>query len=147
MLTITAPGQGAQAPGFLSAWLELPGWADRLGAWSELAGCDLIRAGTTAGADEIRDTAVAQPLLVAAAVSTAEELFGGLSAAPEGAGAVAGHSVGELAAGKVTKVMPWTSPARLTTLFSALDAMSVAGYDAASRAVPPSDPQREAHWP
>src|SRR5947199_378430 len=72
MLTITAPGQGAQAPGFLSAWLELPGWADRLGAWSELAGCDLSRAGTTAGADEIRDTAVAQPLLVAAAVSTAE---------------------------------------------------------------------------
>ena len=43
MLLITAPGQGAQAPGFLSAWLELPGFADRLGAWSDLAGCDLIR--------------------------------------------------------------------------------------------------------
>jgi len=113
MLTITAPGQGAQAPGFLSAWLELPGWADRLGAWSELAGCDLIRAGTTAGADEIRDTAVAQPLLVAAAVSTAEELFGGLSAAPEGAGAVAGHSVGELAAGAIASVISPADAMRL----------------------------------
>jgi [acyl-carrier-protein] S-malonyltransferase len=113
MLTITAPGQGAQAPGFLSAWLELPGWADRLGAWSELAGCDLIRAGTTAGAEEIRDTAVAQPLLVAAAVSTAEELFGGLSAAPEQAGGVAGHSVGELAAGAIASVISPADAMRL----------------------------------
>ena len=40
MLVITAPGQGAQAPGFLSPWLELPGFADRLGAWSELAGVE-----------------------------------------------------------------------------------------------------------
>ena len=71
MLVIAAPGQGAQTPGFLSPWLELPGFADRLGAWSELAGCDLIRCGTTADADEIRDTAVAQPLLVAAAMATA----------------------------------------------------------------------------
>src|SRR5258705_13114605 len=67
MLIITAPGQGAQTPGFLAPWLELPGVAERLGAASELAGCDLIRFGTTASADEIKDTAVAQPLLVAAA--------------------------------------------------------------------------------
>ena len=69
MLLIAAPGQGAQTPGFLSPWLELPGFAERLAAWSELAGCDLIRCGTTADADEIRDTAVAQPLLVAAAIA------------------------------------------------------------------------------
>ena len=43
MLVIAAPGQGAQTPGFLVPWLELPGFADRLNAWSELAGCDLIR--------------------------------------------------------------------------------------------------------
>src|ERR1022692_3376880 len=71
MLIITAPGQGAQTPGFLAPWLEVPGVAERLGAASELAGCDLIRYGTTASADEIRDTAVAQPLLVAAALVTA----------------------------------------------------------------------------
>src|SRR6266568_5079873 len=81
MLLIAAPGQGAQTPGFLAAWLELPGFADRLAAWSELAGCDLIRCGTTAGAEEIRDTAIAQPLLVAAAIATADEFFGGLGQA------------------------------------------------------------------
>src|ERR1700758_4954635 len=74
MLIITAPGQGAQTPGFLAPWLELPGVAERLGAASELAGCDLIRFGTTASADEIKDTAVAQPLLVAAAIVAASAL-------------------------------------------------------------------------
>ena len=105
MLVITAPGQGAQAPGFLSPWLDLPGFADRLGAWSELAGADLIQSGTTASADQIRDTAVAQPLLVAAAIAAAEALFGGLDQARAQAGAVAGHSVGELAAGAIAGVL------------------------------------------
>jgi [acyl-carrier-protein] S-malonyltransferase len=105
MLLIAAPGQGAQTPGFLSAWLELPGFAERLGAWSELAGCDLIRCGSTAGADEIRDTAIAQPLLVAAAIATADELFGGLGQAARLAGAAAGHSVGELGAGAIAGVI------------------------------------------
>ena len=77
MLIITAPGQGAQTPGFLAPWLEVPGVAERLGAASELAGCDLIRYGTTAGADEIKDTAIAQPLLVAAALAAAGALAGG----------------------------------------------------------------------
>jgi [acyl-carrier-protein] S-malonyltransferase len=105
MLLIAAPGQGAQAPGFLSAWLALPGFADRLAAWSDLAGCDLIRCGTTASAEEIRDTAVAQPLLVAAAVAAAAELFGGLDHASQLAGGAAGHSVGELAAGAIAGVL------------------------------------------
>jgi [acyl-carrier-protein] S-malonyltransferase len=105
MLLIAAPGQGAQSPGFLSAWLELPGFADRLAAWSELAGCDLIRCGSTASAQEITDTAVAQPLLVAAAVAAAQELLGGLGQASRLAGAAAGHSVGELAAGAVAGVI------------------------------------------
>ena len=63
MLIITAPGQGAQTPGFLAPWLDLPGVAERLGTASELAGCDLIRFGTTASADEIKDTAVAPNLM------------------------------------------------------------------------------------
>ena len=83
MLIITAPGQGAQTPGFLAPWLEVPGVAERLGAASELAGCDLIRYGTTADADEIKDTAVAQPLLVAAALAAA----GALASTPGGPGA------------------------------------------------------------
>lgn len=98
VLVIVAPGQGAQTPGFLSPWLEIPEFRDRISAWSEIAGLDLIAYGTTADADEIRDTAVAQPLLVAAALASFEVL--GLT--PD---LVAGHSVGELAAAAIAGVM------------------------------------------
>jgi [acyl-carrier-protein] S-malonyltransferase len=106
MLFIVAPGQGAQTSGFLTPWLELPGFADRLGAWSDLAGCDLIRCGTTAGADEIRDTAVAQPLLVAAAIAAAlDQVVTGAHPVSRQSVGVAGHSVGELAAGVLAGVI------------------------------------------
>lgn len=105
MLVIVAPGQGAQVPGFLSPWLETPGTAERLERWSSVAGLDLAHAGTQAGADEIRDTAVAQPLLVAAGIAAAEAVFGGLEAAAAQAGAVAGHSVGEFTAAALAGVL------------------------------------------
>jgi len=116
MLIITAPGQGAQTPGFLAPWLELPGVAERLGTASELAGCDLIRFGTTASADEIKDTAVAQPLLVAAAIVAASVLSGGDPAdapADVPADVAAGHSVGELAAGVIAGVLAADDAMRL----------------------------------
>ena len=116
MLIITAPGQGAQTPGFLAPWLELPGVAERLGTASELAGCDLIRFGTTASADEIKDTAVAQPLLVAAAIVAASVLSGGDPGdvpADVPADVAAGHSVGELAAGVIAGVLAADDAMRL----------------------------------
>jgi [acyl-carrier-protein] S-malonyltransferase len=103
MLIITAPGQGAQAPGFLAPWLELPAVAERLGTASELVGRDLIRLGTTASAAEITDTAVAQPLLVAAGLAAAAALAGERGDFP--ADAAAGHSVGELTAGVLAGVL------------------------------------------
>ncbi|WP_405618413.1 ACP S-malonyltransferase [Streptomyces sp. NBC_01508] len=97
MLVLVAPGQGAQTPGFLTPWLDLPGAEDRLRAWSDAIGLDLVHYGTKADADEIRDTAVAQPLLVAAGLLSADAVRGLVG---DGAriGAVAGHSVGEITA-------------------------------------------------
>ncbi|GAA0604793.1 ACP S-malonyltransferase [Kribbella sandramycini] len=98
MLVIVAPGQGAQTPGFLEPWLADPAFESRLNWLSAVAGLDLAHYGTQADADAIRDTAIAQPLLVAAALATAPALFDDPADAVAKTGALAGHSVGELAA-------------------------------------------------
>ncbi|MGZ4597599.1 MAG: acyltransferase domain-containing protein [Actinomycetes bacterium] len=105
MLVIVAPGQGAQAPGFLTPWLELPHFEDRLRWLSACAGLDLMHYGTEADADAIRDTAVAQPLLVAAGLLGALEIFPHPSDAFHVVGAAAGHSVGEITAAAGTGVI------------------------------------------
>jgi [acyl-carrier-protein] S-malonyltransferase len=88
----------------LAAWLELPGAAERLAAWSEVSGLDLVRLGTTATAEEITDTAVTQPLVVAATLLAHEELMRrGLLADKDVT--VAGHSVGEIAAYAIAGVI------------------------------------------
>ncbi|WP_425834350.1 ACP S-malonyltransferase [Streptomyces fractus] len=107
MLVLVAPGQGAQTPGFLTPWLELPGAADRVAAWSDAIGLDLAHYGTQADADAIRDTAVAQPLLVAAGLLSASAL-GDVSP-----GAVAGHSVGEITAAAFAGVLDETTALKL----------------------------------
>ena len=105
MLAIVAPGQGAQSPGFLAPWLELPNFEDRLRWLSACAGVDLIHHGTEADAETIRDTAVAQPLLVAAGLLGALEIFPHPSDAFHVVGATAGHSVGEITAAAGTGVI------------------------------------------
>jgi [acyl-carrier-protein] S-malonyltransferase len=98
VLILVAPGQGAQTPGFLRPWLEDPAFAERLDWLSAVAGMDLAHFGTEADADTIRDTAVAQPLLVGAGLVAAVSLFPHPTDAFGKVGAVAGHSVGELTA-------------------------------------------------
>jgi [acyl-carrier-protein] S-malonyltransferase len=100
VIAVFAPGQGAQSPGMLAPWLELPGAAEQLDTLAEACGLDLVRLGTTASADEIKDTAVTQPLLVATGVLAATQL--NVMAAGDNEQVVAGHSVGELTAAAVS---------------------------------------------
>ncbi|GFJ92307.1 ACP S-malonyltransferase [Phytohabitans rumicis] len=106
MLAVLSPGQGSQKPGFLTPWLELPGTEARLRWWSALAGVDLVHLGTEADAEEIKDTARTQPLLVAAALLAAEHL------PMYDVAVVAGHSVGELGAAALGGVL--TSESAIT---------------------------------
>ncbi len=102
------PGQGSQSPGFLSPWLALDGAADRLSQYSEWSGVDLVAAGTEWDADRIRDTQVAQPLIVAASLLSWNALPG--REAIEG---VAGHSVGEFAAAVAAGILSEEDALRL----------------------------------
>ncbi|MFS2281389.1 ACP S-malonyltransferase [Microbacterium sp. OR21] len=95
MIVVASPGQGSQTPGFLAPWLELDGVADQLASYSEAAEVDLIAHGTESDADTIRDTRIAQPLIVAASLIAADQLTRRAGRRADG---VAGHSVGELAA-------------------------------------------------
>jgi [acyl-carrier-protein] S-malonyltransferase len=105
VLVVVAPGQGSQTPGFLTPWLELPGVADRLAWLSAVADIDLVRHGTESDAETIRDTAIAQPLLVAAGLVTLLELFPHPGGYFTRVGAGAGHSVGEITAAVGTGVL------------------------------------------
>ena len=104
MIAIVCPGQGAQTPGFFAPWLEIPEFKTAIEAMQESSGFDLIKHGTVSDADTIRDTAVAQPLIVAAGIATAATLFGGKSAADFGISGVSGHSVGEITAAAIAGI-------------------------------------------
>ncbi|WP_454085243.1 ACP S-malonyltransferase [Georgenia sp. Marseille-Q6866] len=127
MLAILCPGQGAQAPGMLSPWLELPALDASLEAFSEAAEVDLRQLGTQADAETIRDTQYAQPLIVAASLLSLQALLGEDTSA---VGVTAGHSVGELAAAAVAGTL------------SATDALTLVGVRgramAAAAAVTPT---------
>lgn len=113
MIIAVFPGQGSQTPGFLSPWLELDGARERLAAFSEQTGVDLVAAGTEWDADRIRDTSVAQPLIVAASLLSWAALNDRAGTPVAG---VAGHSVGEIAALAASGVLSDADALRLVGL-------------------------------
>ena len=96
MLAIIAPGQGSQTPGMFNSWVTNPIFHELLAKWSMRIDLDLIRLGTTADAEEIKDTANAQPLIVAAS------LLGAHALGIKNFSFTSGHSVGELAAAAIS---------------------------------------------
>jgi [acyl-carrier-protein] S-malonyltransferase len=104
MIVVVCPGQGSQTPGFLSPWLEVPAFKESLMAMQNASGIDLVTHGTLSDAETIRDTAVAQPLIVAAGVAALHALLNGKTAVQSGISGVSGHSVGEITAAVVAGV-------------------------------------------
>ena len=104
MICIACPGQGSQTPGFFNPWLEIPTFKSSIESFSEVLGIDLVHFGTVADADAIRDTKIAQPLIVAAGMASylvlQEQLGSQLDVS-----STAGHSVGEITAAYVAGVL------------------------------------------
>ncbi len=126
------PGQGSQTPGFLTPWLEREGARERLEQFSEQAQVDLVAAGTEWDADRIRDTKVAQPLIVAASLLSYEALLDAAGVAPAG---VAGHSVGELAALAAAHVLSDADALRLVGIRGRAMAEAAAAADSGMSAI------------
>lgn len=110
MIVVVCPGQGSQTPGFLEPWLALPAFAAGLRQISHDVDLDLVAHGTVSDADAIRDTAIAQPLIVAAGILTLEALL--TPERREGIAGIAGHSVGELTAAAGAGILNTTDAVR-----------------------------------
>jgi [acyl-carrier-protein] S-malonyltransferase len=128
MLAILAPGQGSQKPGFMSSWLELPVFRSKLEEFSEAISLDLIKHGTLSDEETIRDTAIAQPLIVSASIATAALLE------TANVSGVAGHSVGEVSAAAIANVLTDTQAMQLVNVRAKAMAQAAASSEVTSMA-------------
>ena len=130
MLVFLCPGQGSQKPGFMTSWLEIPPYKTKLEEFSETISLDLIKHGTLSDEETIRDTAIAQPLIVAASLATAALL------ASANVSGVAGHSVGEVAAASISGVLSETDALKLVdTRAKAMARAAASGEDTSMAAI------------
>ncbi|TVT30084.1 ACP S-malonyltransferase [Amycolatopsis rhizosphaerae] len=141
---LLAPGQGSQAPGMFTPWLELDGTREKLERWSERAGLDLIGLGTEADAETIQDTAITQPLIVALSLLAYEEIQA-RQGVPQDA-PVAGHSVGELAAAAIAGVLSAEDAVTLAAVRGAEMAKACALEPTSMAAVMLGEPEQVVDW-
>jgi [acyl-carrier-protein] S-malonyltransferase len=144
VLALLAPGQGSQSPGMLTPWLEVQGARETLARWSELTGLDLVHLGTEADAEEIKDTAVTQPLVVALALLAFAELQRRIALPADLV--VAGHSVGELAAAAMAGVLGPDDAVALAAVRGREMAAACALEPTGMAAVMGGDPDEVVEW-
>lgn len=131
MRVVVAPGQGSQSEGFLTSWLdEVAGFKEKLAEYSSFTQLDLIELGTTGSEEQIKDTAIAQPLIVAAALASYRTLMGGLSV-----DATAGHSVGEFTAAAIAGVLTDEEALKLVAIRARAMARAAAEVETSMAAV------------
>lgn len=132
VIVVACPGQGSQTPGFLEPWLQLPGAGEFFASASEHAEVDLVSHGTISDAQTIRDTAIAQPLIVAASAFAWQVLAERVELAGVG---VAGHSVGEFAAASCAGVCDVSTALRLVGIRGRAMATAAAAQETGMSAV------------
>jgi [acyl-carrier-protein] S-malonyltransferase len=129
MIAIACPGQGSQKPGFLNEWLELPEFRHVFSELAESVSLDLIKHGTVSDEETIRDTAIAQPLIVASSLASAQLL--NLS----NVSGVAGHSVGEVSAAGIAGIINFKSAMGLVNIRAKAMAKAAAASEQSMAAV------------
>jgi len=129
MIAIACPGQGSQKPGFLNEWLELPEFRHVFSELAESISLDLIKHGTVSDEETIRDTAIAQPLIVASSLASAQLLK--LSKVS----GVAGHSVGEVSAAGIAGIINFKSAMGLVNIRAKAMAKAAAAAEQSMAAI------------
>lgn len=141
MLVVLCPGQGSQTPGMFKPWLELDGVSEQLALHSAATGIDLVEHGTTSDAETIRDTAVAQPLIVSAGLIALKALFPTDLDLRATVAMTAGHSVGEFTAAAVCGALTQEQALMLVAARGrAMAQAAAAGPDTGMSAVLGGDP-------